>query len=215
MDSQLTFEIVLLALAYLFGSIPFSILFGRIFKGIDVREHGSGNPGGTNSIRYLGKKVGFLIVFLDGLKGGLIVLLIRTGVIHVEYIPALAFGVIAAIGHVYSIFIGLRGGKAVAATAGLATGFNIIWAVGGVIMFFVVTRISRYVSIGSTSFPIVLLIFSVIWEIFDIRLIPYVEVGNYNTDILPFLLIILVLIVYRHKENYAKIKAGVESKVKW
>ena len=215
MGSQLIFEIVLLVLAYLFGSIPFSIIFGKWFKGIDVRDHGSGNPGGTNSIRHLGRKVGFLIVFFDGLKGGLIVLLMRTGLIHVEYMPILAFGVIAAIGHVYSIFIGLRGGKAVASTMGLITGFNVIWAAIAVITFFIVTKITKYVSVGSTSIPIIIIILSVIWQVFDINLIPYFDQGKYFLFELPFLIFIMLLIFWRHKENYKKISKGIENKVTW
>lgn len=215
MDSQLIFEIVLLAFAYVFGSIPFSIVFGKLFKGIDVREHGSGNPGGTNSIRYLGRKIGFLIVFFDGLKGGLIVLLMRVGLIPVEYIPIVAFGTVAAIGHVYSIFIGLRGGKAVASTAGLITGFNVIWAGIAIATFFIVTKISRYVSIGSTSIAIVMVLLSLIWGLFNIEVIPYVDAGNYLYTELPFFGLLSILIIYRHKTNYQKIRDGIENKVTW
>ena len=71
------FQYILLVIAYLIGSIPFSIIFGKLIKGIDVRKHGSGNPGGTNSLRFLGKKVGALIIFFDVLKGAIIVLLVR------------------------------------------------------------------------------------------------------------------------------------------
>lgn len=215
MDSQLIFEIGLLALSYVFGSIPFSVVFGRLFKGIDVREHGSGNPGGTNSIRYLGRKIGFLIVFFDGLKGGLIVLLMRVGLIPVEYIPIVAFGTIAAIGHVYSIFIGLRGGKAVASTAGLITGFNVIWAVIAIATFFIVTKISRYVSIGSTSIAVVMVLLSIIWGVTGIQFIPYVDSGNFLYTELPFFGVLMLLIIYRHKSNYQKIRDGIEHKISW
>lgn len=214
MFSGLGFEIALLVVAYLFGSIPFSIVLGKRIKGIDVREHGSGNPGGTNSIRHLGRKVGFFVVFLDGLKGGLIVLLIRTGVISVEYIPALAFGTVAAIGHVFSIFLGLRGGKAVASTMGLITGFNVIWGLVCVGMFFLVVKITKYVSIGSTSIPFTVILLSLIWEFTGLRLIPYVEYSNYFVEVLPFFVALTLLIIYRHQKNYNNIKNGVEPKAR-
>ena len=214
MFSGLGFEIALLVVSYLFGSIPFSVLLGKRIKGIDVREHGSGNPGGTNSIRHLGRKVGFLVVFLDGLKGGLIVLLIRTGVIHVEFIPALAFGTVAAIGHVFPIFIGFRGGKAVASTMGLITGFNVIWGLICVGTFFLVLKIVKYVSVGSTSIPFTVIILSLIWELFGIRIIPYIEYQNYVVEVLPFFIILAGLIIYRHQQNYKNIRNGVEPKAR-
>ena len=214
MFSGLGFEIGLLVVSYLFGSIPFSIVLGKGIKGIDVRKHGSGNPGGTNSIRHLGRKVGFLVVFLDGLKGGLIVLLIRVGVIHVEFIPALAFGTVAAIGHVFSIFIGFRGGKAVASTMGLITGFNVIWGAICVILFFSVLKIIKYVSIGSTSIPFFVIIISLIWHLADIRIIPYIEYTNYFTEVLPFFIVLAGLIIYRHQQNYRNIRNGVEPKAR-
>ena len=68
---------LILLLSYLIGAIPFSVIFGLYFKGIDVRKHGSGNPGGTNSLRFLGKKVGALVIFFDILKGALIIIFIR------------------------------------------------------------------------------------------------------------------------------------------
>ncbi len=215
MSVQLIFEIILLIVSYIIGSIPFSIILGKSFKGIDVRDHGSGNPGGTNAIRHLGRKVGLFVVFLDGLKGGLLVLLMRAGVIPIEYIPVLAFGVVAALGHVYSIFIGLRGGKAVASTMGIITGFNVIWAAICVILFFIVTKITKYVSLGSTIIAISVVLLSLIWHAFDINLIPYVDQGNYYLFELPFFIFVFGLIVYRHKENYKKIAKGIENKVTW
>ncbi len=214
MFSGLGFEIVLLMVSYLFGSIPFSVIVGRLYKGIDVREHGSGNPGGTNSIRHLGRKVGFFVVFLDGLKGGLIVLLIRTGVISVEVIPALAFGTIAAFGHVFSPFIKFKGGKAVASTMGLITGFNVIWGLLCVGTFFLVLKITKYVSVGSTSIPVFIIILSFIWHITGIRIIPYVTYSNYFTEVLPFFVLLTLLIVYRHKKNYNNIRNGIEPKAR-
>ena len=215
MNSQLLFEIGLFIFAYLFGSIPFSVLLGTKIKGVDVREHGSGNPGGTNSIRWLGKKVGLTIVFLDGLKGGLIILLVRFGVIELSYLPILAFGVIGALGHVFPIFLKFKGGKAVAATGGLLVGYNPIWAVISIITFFIVIKISKYVSVGSTSIPIVVLLLSLGFYVTNTNVFPHVLDMSYWIREFPFFILLLFLIVIRHKSNYNNIKNGVEPKVKW
>lgn len=215
MNTQLLLEIGLFILAYLYGSIPFSVLLGTKIKGVDVRKHGSGNPGGTNSIRWLGKPVGFTIVFLDGLKGGLVILLIHLGVINVEYIPVLAFGVIGALGHVFPIFLKFKGGKAVAATAGLLVGYNIIWAAIAIATFFIVVKISKYVSIGSTSIPILVILLSLIWKMAGIPSFPYEQEINIWLYEIPFLVLLLVTIIIRHRSNYRNIKNGVEPKVGW
>lgn len=217
MSSQLLIELLILVGVYLFGSIPFSVLLGTKVKGVDVRKHGSGNPGGTNSIRWLGKPLGITIILLDGLKGGLVILLIRLGVLNVEFLPPLLFGVMGAFGHVYPIFLKFKGGKAVAAMGGIITGYNIIWAIIGVGIFFLVVKISKYVSIGSTSIPIVVLMLSLIFGLTNTQVFPYIPemYGSFWTYEIPFILFMLALIVYRHRSNYNNIKNGVEPKVKW
>ena len=212
---QLTFELLLLIAVYLFGSIPFSVLLGTKIKGVDVRKHGSGNPGGTNSIRWLGRPVGFTIVFLDGLKGGAVLLLVAFGIINIEYLPPLLFGVVGASGHVFSIFMKFKGGKAVAATFGILVAYNVVWAAIAMVVFFGVIKISKYVSIGSTSVPFVVLILSFIYGILDISLLEYQTELPFLLYETPFLLYLLVLIVVRHKTNYRNIKYGIEQKVKW
>lgn len=215
MNSQLLFELGLLVFAYLFGSIPFSVLLGTKVKGVDVREHGSGNPGGTNSIRWLGKPLGLTIVFLDGFKGGLIILLVRFGIVELEFLPALLFGVVGALGHVFPVFLKFKGGKAVAATGGLLVGYNVIWAIISLSTFFLVVKISKYVSVGSTSIPIVVLILSLVYGFTGTSVFPYVQDGSFLIYELPFVIVLLLTIVIRHKSNYANIKNGVEPKVKW
>ena len=215
MNEQLLTELLVLLAAYLFGSIPFSVLLGTKIKGIDVREHGSGNPGGTNSIRWLGKGLGLTIILLDGLKGGFIILLIRFGLFNVEYIDPLLFGVIGATGHVYPIFLKFRGGKAVAATGGILVAYNVIWGAICIGVFFIVIRISKYVSIGSTSIPITMVLLSIIWGLFQIEILPPIIDGNFWVDEIPYLLFMLALIVFRHQSNYRNIRNGVEPTVKW
>ena len=102
---------LLFIVAYLLGSIPFALVVGKIGYGIDIREHGSGNLGGTNTFRTLGKKAGFTVTIADILKGTLATSL---PMIFGLDIHPLWFGLAAVLGHVYPIFAKFRGGKAVA-----------------------------------------------------------------------------------------------------
>lgn len=215
MDPILIKELLILLAAYMFGSIPFSVLLGTKIKGVDVRKHGSGNPGGTNSIRWLGKSLGLTIVFLDALKGGAIILLVRFGVLELTYFDPLLFGVVGAVGHVYPVFLKFKGGKAVAATGGMLVGYNIIWAVICISIFFIVIRISKYVSIGSTSVPISMIVLSIIWGLFGIQILPLLITGSFWVHEIPYLVFMFALIVYRHQSNYINIKNGVEPPVVW
>ena len=201
----------LLVVAYLLGAIPFSIILGRKYKGIDVREHGSGNPGGTNSLRFLGKKIGLWVLFLDALKAMIIVLLVKIGIFDslvaetgVELFHPLAYGVAAAVGHVYSIYIKFKGGKAVACTVGMMVGFNIIYAVIMALAFFIILKTWKFVSVASTGAVFTLVVIGAINGI----------VGN-GWEITFFGFLLLLLVSFRHKKNFKNIKDGNEPKVTW
>ena len=105
-------NILLLILAYLLGSIPFSVIAGKLLKGIDIREYGSGNAGATNVFRVLGKKAGLPVLILDILKGYLAVNLVYFSDFNEDpnmYVNlSLSFGVIAVIGHILPIFLAFR-----------------------------------------------------------------------------------------------------------
>ncbi len=111
-------NIIFLILSYLIGSVPFSIIAGKLLKGIDVREYGSGNAGATNTFRVLGKTAGMPVLLLDVLKGYLAVNLVW----YTSYVPSteiyinlqLTFGIAAVLGHVFPVYVGFRGGKGVA-----------------------------------------------------------------------------------------------------
>lgn len=200
----------LLVIAYLLGSIPFSIILGKRIKGIDVRDHGSGNPGGTNSIRWLGRKIGLWVIFLDALKAGLVVLLVNLGVfdnlaneLGVELLNPLAYGVAAAYGHVFSIYIRFKGGKAVAATVGIMVAFNIVYALIMMAVFFITLRIWKYVSVSSTTAVFTCLLIALFYE--------GVYLGAWG--MLPFAVLLFALVAIRHRTNFIKIKLGTETKV--
>ena len=105
-------EISILILAYLLGSIPSGLWIGKVFFNINLREHGSGNTGTTNTFRILGKKAGIIVFAIDFLKGTLAVLLPTFFGIH--GISPMVFGLLAVLGHTFPIFAGFNGGKAVA-----------------------------------------------------------------------------------------------------
>src|SRR4051812_41275432 len=102
-------------LSYLIGSIPTALIVGRNFFGVDIREHGSNNPGATNTLRVLGKKAAIVVLLVDVGKGALAASL---PFIFQMDIPPIHTGLVAVIGHCFPIFAGFRGGKAIATTAG-------------------------------------------------------------------------------------------------
>lgn len=189
--------ILTLVLAYLIGSIPFGLIIGKVFHGVDIREHGSGNLGGTNSFRILGKKSGAVVMIADILKGTVATILpILLGVDINPLIP----GAIASFGHMYPIFAGFRGGKAVATSAGVILGYAWPMFLLIFVVFMVTLKVTKYVSMASIVGSVCAIIYPVI------------------TKDIPLLLITLCLasfIIYRHKANIERIKNGTEPKVKW
>ncbi len=191
----------LLLIAYLIGAIPFSVIIGKKMLGIDVRDHGSGNPGGTNSLRFLGKKVGALVILGDVLKGAIIVFLIRLGVFdNYDLLHPMAYGFAAAFGHSYSVYIKFGGGKAVGTSIGAISIFSPVISIISLLCLLLGIKITKFVSIGSTFYAISLIIIGLV--IFDLELLFYFT-------------LIAFLIFYRHKSNYRNIKNKVESKVTW
>lgn len=188
--------VVLMIVAYILGSIPNALWIGKVFKGIDVREHGSKNTGSTNAARVLGAKLGILTLILDISKGA-IPTLIATMLLD-SSISVILVGICAILGHSFSIFMKFKGGKAVATTVGvfivLVPGAILLAAV----IFFLVFGITRYVSlssmIGAISLPIWIMIF------------------YKNIPLTIFGIIIAILIIVRHKSNIQRLLNGTESK---
>ncbi|HNX86868.1 MAG TPA: glycerol-3-phosphate 1-O-acyltransferase PlsY [Bacteroidales bacterium] len=150
--------------AYLLGSIPSAVWFGKWFTGIDVREHGSGNAGATNTIRVLGYKTGIPVLLFDVLKGFLAVKLVgwlhlpgisETSLVYVEIGAAMA----AVTGHVFPLFAGFRGGKGVGTLAGVGIALYPLALLIVLGVFIVVLVFFRYVSLASVTaallFPLV------------------------------------------------------------
>lgn len=197
-------NVIIILCAYLIGSIPSGLWVGKIFYKTDIREHGSGNLGGTNTFRVLGKKAGLVVTIMDMLKGTAAVLLPHITYFDTATIHPLLLGVVAVVGHMFPIFASFRGGKAVATSAGVLLGY--IWPLFFVVViaFFIALKIWKMVSLGSMVAAIVGVIYSVIYAIVT---------GDYPLTILVVCL--ASFIFYRHRSNIERIKNGTEPKVKW
>lgn len=189
--------VFIIIVAYLLGSIPSGLIVGKIFYGVDIREHGSGNLGATNAFRTLGIKAGTIVIIADILKGTLATLLpVWLG----SDLHPLIAGMTAAIGHIFPIFAGFRGGKAVATSGGVLLAYEPALFLLLVVAFFISLYISKYVSLSS----IIVAIIAVIYTFFK---------GD-----VPLIIIVLILaafVIFRHRANLKRILNKTEPKIKW
>ncbi len=210
--------VIIILLSYLAGSIPSSIILSKIVKGIDIREHGSGNAGGTNVMRVLGWKYGILVILLDALKGTFAVVVIARlfyGPLPFENISPfddftlvqVIAGVAAVIGHVWTVFAGFKGGKGIATALGMLIIIITIDMLIAVGVFVLVVLISRYVSLGSLlaaiSIPLTLIVRENVF---------HVDITGYNT-LLPFVIFLTLFVIYTHRKNVIRIFNGTENKL--
>ncbi|ABS74151.1 MULTISPECIES: glycerol-3-phosphate 1-O-acyltransferase PlsY [Bacillus] len=188
---------LLIILAYVIGSIPSGLIVGKLAKGIDIREHGSGNLGATNAFRTLGVKAGSVVIAADILKGTLAAAL--PYLLHVPIHPLLA-GVAAVIGHVFPVFAKFKGGKAVATSGGVLLFYAPLLFVTMVAVFFVFLFLTKFVSLSSMLTGIYTIIYCL-----------------FVKD--PYLLVVVTLltafVIYRHRANIKRIINKTEPKIKW
>ncbi|MBU0904252.1 MAG: glycerol-3-phosphate 1-O-acyltransferase PlsY [Firmicutes bacterium] len=197
--------VIILVIAYLLGSIPSALWVGKLLYKTDIREHGSGNLGGTNTFRTLGVKAGLIVSILDILKGTTATLLPLLPFFSNTDVHPLILGVLAVIGHMFPIFAQFKGGKAVATSGGVLLAYH--WPLFVIMLagFFIVLKLTKMVSLTSMILAMLGLLYTILYNIF------------YRVDI-PLLIVIILLatfILYRHRANMTRIKAGTEPKVKW
>lgn len=197
--------ILFIIIAYLVGSIPTSVWVGKAFFGLDVRDHGSGNAGATNTIRVLGWKAGLPVFIFDVFKGWLAVMFATfflsgqlTGDQMVFLKIALAASVV--LGHVFPMFAGFRGGKGVATLLGVGIALYplTVWAVLAV--FIIVLLASGYVSLGSVAG-------SVLFPFLDLFLF-----HQENTWLIGLSFLVAIFIPVTHRKNIKRLIKGEESK---
>lgn len=198
--------IVMLLLSYLIGAFPSGFVIGKLFFKKDIRQFGSGNTGATNSFRVLGRPAGFLVTFLDVFKGFITVFFPLWLPVHADgpistfFTNGLIVGLFAILGHVYPVYLKFQGGKAVATSAGVVLGVNPILLLILAIIFFIVLKIFKYVSLASIVAAICCVIGSLI-------------IQDYILLVVSFLVSIILII--RHRSNIARIFRGEEPKIKW
>ena len=204
-------------LSYLVGSIPTSIIVARYARGIDIRQFGSGNAGGTNVLRVLGWRAGMFVIAMD-IGKGLIATMVVARLLYGSFpfpnttpfddftLVQIMAGCSAILGHVWTLFAGFKGGKGIATSAGMLLGVAPLEVGISFGVFLVVVLISHYVSLGSLSaavtFPLTM---------FFRENVFMVDIQGYNTLIF-FSLGISLLIIYTHRKNIIRLLKGTELK---
>ena len=198
--------ILLVIISYILGSIPNALWIGKVFRGIDIREHGSKNTGSTNAARVLGGKLGILTLILDVSKGAIPLILamflekdLLKNSINSNTILIL-IGIWSIIGHSFSIFLNFKGGKAVATTLGVFIVLVPKSILVAAIVFFIVFAIFRYVSLSSILSSVTLPIAIFLLE--------------KNMAYTLFAILISILIILKHKDNIKRLLNGTETKFK-
>lgn len=208
--------VIILILGYLIGSIPFALVIGKVFYKTDIRKYGSGNLGGGNTGRVLGKKAGLVVMTLDILKVSLVVGIanwlcqnehnVATWIYQKEFGMAIG-GIAAAIGHCYPIFAKLKGGKAVATMYGFLFGLivftsqSLLLFLLPLVVFLITLYITKIIALASiVSATAITLYFFFVMD---------------SVALSIALLCFTLLIIVRHRENLKRIINGTENKITW
>ena len=195
---------LLLIGGYLLGSIPTAVWVSKSFYGFDVRQHGSGNAGATNTFRILGKKAGISVLIVDILKGLFAVQLVRLSAFlpgSSEWIRLeLALGICAFFGHVFPVFAGFKGGKGIATLVGVIFSLHPLGAAVTVLVFVLVYGSTQIVSLGSMisglCFPVILVF------LFGVK----------EPALIGFSVAIALLVIFTHRKNIGRLLKGCEPK---
>lgn len=209
---------IVIILSYLVGSIPSSIWVGKIAKGVDIRHHGSGNAGATNTFRLLGWKPGVVVLLIDFFKGfsssfwisGLAYSIASGPVALFSFWEVDAFlkivcGVVAVVGHMFPIYANFDGGKGMATAAGMLCGIEPISVAITAVVFIIVMLVSRFVSLASLVaafiYPLILVVMRYVYE------------WPIDGSILIFAGIVGLAIIVKHKGNIGRLMRGEENRV--
>ncbi|MBK2402386.1 glycerol-3-phosphate 1-O-acyltransferase PlsY [Erysipelothrix sp. strain 2 (EsS2-6-Brazil)] len=191
-------------LGYLLGSIPNALVIGKLFFNTDIREHGSGNLGGTNAGRTLGAKAGVAVAVLDVLKAT--IAMVITNFLFPD--ATIYAGFFATLGHCFPIFAKFKGGKAVSTAMGFLLGISILVTkrpvlhfIVPVLIFFAVLYLSKMVSLSAM--------------ISIITAVVILGISQDNIKVTIAFAIIAIIVIYRHRSNIQRIKDGTERKITW
>lgn len=187
----------MLFLAYFLGSIANGIIVGKKLKGIDIREHGSKNTGATNAWRVLGRNIGILVLILDALKGFLPVYISMLLKLPEHYVVTV--GIVAILGHTFSMFLKFKGGKGVATSMGVFIALAPKTVLITFTVFVIIVSITKYISLGSI---VVAIIFPLITFLVDKK----------SPLVVGFTALIGLFVIYKHKTNIKRLIKGEENK---
>ena len=190
--------------AYLIGSIPTAYIFGRLLKGIDIRQFGSGNVGATNAFRVMGRTPALSVLVIDILKGFISTAYIAGAVLYLSPVSRVQLyrvlvGLSSIIGHNWPVFLRFRGGKGVATSAGVVMGLIPKIFLLGLSVWSVVFFITGYVSVAS------------IFAAFTVPL--FALVFGESIEIVVFISLLSIMLVYRHKSNIRRLRRGEEKRI--
>ena len=205
--------VVIAVIAYLIGSISFSVIISKKMAGFDVREKGSGNAGSTNVLRSVGKKAAALTLILDVLKGvvAVVIAIILGNIvpdINRELLVQIA-GIAVVLGHTFPVFFGFKGGKGVATSLGILLISN--WQIGLICLVFgiVLIALTRMVSLGSCTaavlFPVLTLFINEHYTV--------LTEGKSGSVYFIYSVILAVIVLYNHRSNIKRILNGTENKI--
>ena len=205
--------IIMAIIAYLIGSVNFSVIFSKKFAGFDVREKGSGNAGSTNMLRSVGKKAATLTLVCDVLKGvvAIVIAIIVGNIIqdsNKELLLQIA-GIAVVLGHTFPIFFQFKGGKGVATSLGILLMSN--WQIGLICLVFalVLMALTRMVSLGSCAaavlFPVLTLFINDHYTV--------LTEGKQGSTYLVYSIIMAVIVLFNHRSNIKRILNGTENKL--
>jgi glycerol-3-phosphate acyltransferase PlsY len=200
--------LMIIILSYLLGSIPSAIIISRVFKGIDIRDYGSKNPGFTNVYRVLGVLPAIIVLIMDIGKGVSAVLLVT----QISFAPVtlnlvslkILAGISVILGHVFPIFAGFKGGKGIATALGALFSLIPLETALALVIFIAIVMITRYISLGSlvaVSFIFLALLFE-----------RYYLGKNVPTELLGMIFFLLVFIFCTHRKNIKRLLNGTENK---
>lgn len=211
--------IVIIVLSYLIGSIPTSVWIGKLTKGVDIREHGSGNAGATNTFRVLGWKAGTVVSLIDLAKGFVAAFYISQIGFALGEMPEVLFGVwnidstmrviagtSAVIGHMYPLYAGFKGGKGVITAAGMLYGIEPVSISLALSLFFIIMVVSRYVSLAS-------ILASISYPLFLILLRYAFGFEQIDGSLMVISSAIALFIVIKHKSNISRLMNGTENRI--
>ena len=185
---------IVISYAYLLGSIPFGFILTKIFIKKDIRKSGSGNIGASNVLRSGGKFLGLLTLLLDGAKGYFAILITLNN--FQDYLILSAS--LTFMGHLFPIWLKFKGGKGVATYLGILFAINFILAIVFILTWIIIILISKYPSLASLVSTFIVLVVNFIFN------------GMYQSFIL---ILFFLLILYSHKSNIQRLKAGTENKI--